>query len=113
MSKDCPAEVIHAGAALIKARRSAESLSAAVDLAVAALGPAVDVMTKEHGAKRMQAGATLALLRQAQMAHGLVMDAHDKLRAVLAECDVAEPTDRQILAALGERDTERQIASIR
>jgi N-acetylglucosamine kinase-like BadF-type ATPase len=98
MPKECPPQVIETGKALIKVRKSAASLSAAVEHAIAALGPAIDVMVKEHGAKVMQAGETLALLRKIQMAEGEAMAAHNKLRSVLCDCDVAEPTDEQVLS---------------
>lgn len=96
MPKECPPQVIEAGRALIKVRKASQSLSAAVEHAIAALGPAVDVMVNDHGARVMQSGETLALLRQIQMGEGLAMAAHNKLRSVLCDCDVAEPTNEQI-----------------
>lgn len=92
----CPPEVVEAGRALIDARKTAHTLSEAIDEAIAKLGPAVAVMVKAHGAKVMQSGTAYAKLRKAQAAYGLVMEAHDSLRAVLIECGVDQPTDEQI-----------------
>ncbi len=96
MPKPCPPEVIEAGRALVNARRVSESLSDLIDLAIMKLGPAVDVMVKEGGAKRMEAGSAYAKLRQAQMAFGLICDAHNDLRQVLGTYDYSEPTNEQI-----------------
>lgn len=96
MAHKCPNEVIEAGRALVKARKRAEEMSDAIDAAFPKIEDAVVHMNKAHGAKRMQAGGTIARLRQAQAALGLVMEAHDLLRHVLKECDVAEPTDDEI-----------------
>lgn len=96
MAHKCPPEVIEAGRALVKARKAADHMSDLIDDAFPKIETAVVHMHKEHGAKRMQAGATLARLRQAQMAVGLLMEAHDLLRHVLKECDVEEPTDAEI-----------------
>lgn len=96
MPKACPQEVIDAGRALVGARKSADNLSELIDEAIAKLGPAVDVMVKNGGAKRMEAGSALAKLRQAQMAYGLICDAHNDLRQVLGTYDYSEPTNEQI-----------------
>lgn len=96
MPKPCPDEVVETGRALIKARKLAESMSDNIGIAIAELGEAINVMVKDHGAKAMQAGSAIAKLRQAQAAYGLIMDAHNDLRKVLAECDVDAPTDAQV-----------------
>lgn len=96
MPKPCPPEVIAAGRALIGARKIAHSLSEAIDEAIEALGPAVDVMATDHGSKRMSAGMAYAKLRQAQMAYGLICEAHESLRLELGKRDVDEPTDDQV-----------------
>ncbi len=96
MPKPVPPEVVEAGRALIVARKAAYALSEAIDAACAALGPAVDVMTKDHGAKHMEAGQAYANLRIAQSAYGLVMEAHESLRQVLGKHDVESPTDDQV-----------------
>ena len=96
MPKKCPDEVIAAGRALIDARKCAWKLSELIDEALAQLEPAVDHMVKVHGAKRMQSGEALVLLREAQTAVGKVMMAHQSLRQVLVGCDVEEPTDDQV-----------------
>ncbi len=98
MPKECPKEVIETGRNLIKARKSASLMSEHIDEAIKALHPAIDVMVKQHGAKHMQAGTGLAKLRKAQAVLGLIMEAHDSLRCVLAECDVEQPTDEQVLS---------------
>jgi len=96
MPKPCPPEVIEAGRALVTARKTADNLSELIDEAIARLGPAVDVMVKEGGAKRMEAGSAHSKLRQAQMAFGLICEAHNDLRQVLGTYDYSEPTDAQI-----------------
>lgn len=96
MPKACPPEVIEAGKALVAARKCADNLSDYIDEAIAKLGPAVDHMVKEGGAKRMEAGSAHSKLRQAQMAFGLICEAHNDLRQVLGSYDYAEPTDAQI-----------------
>ena len=96
MPKKCPDEVIAAGRALIDARKLAWNLSETIDEAIAQLGPAVDTMVKGHGSKRMSAGPAYTKLRQAQMAYGLICEAHDALRAELGKRDVEEPTDDQV-----------------
>lgn len=93
---DCPDEVIAAGRALIVARKTAWQLSMEIDSALAMLYDAVNVVTAKHGAKVMQAGEAYTKLRKAQTAYGLVMEAHDSLRAVLIECGIDQPTDAQI-----------------
>jgi hypothetical protein len=95
MPKDCPPEVIECGKALILARKRANSMSGDIDEALAKLEGAIEAM-KPHGAKRMQAGEAIVLLRKAQAAQGFIMQAHNSLRHVLNECDVAEPTDVQV-----------------
>lgn len=93
---ECPSEVIEAGRALIGARKQAKEMSDAIDKALAVLDGAVAVMTEKHGAKVMQSGTAYSKLRKAQQAYGLIMEAHDSLRAVLIECNVDQPTDGQI-----------------
>ncbi len=98
MAKPVPDSVVSTGKALILARKSAEHTSDLINDALAALEHAVDDMVKDHGAKAMQAGETIQLLRDAQRCHGLVMQAHNALRRVLTECDVEQPTDAQVLS---------------
>jgi hypothetical protein len=95
---DCPDEVIAAGRALTVARKTAWNLTQDIDAALAALYDATNVVTTKHGAKVMQAGTAHVKLRQAQAAYGLIMEAHDSLRAVLIECGIDQPTDAQILS---------------
>ena len=96
MPKPCPPEVVEAGKALVAARLAARFLSTEIDTALAALEPAINVMTKDHGAKRMEAGSAYAKLRIAQSAYGLVMEAHESLRQVLVKWDVEPPSDEQV-----------------
>lgn len=96
MPKPCPEEVIAAGRALIDARKAAWRLSELIDEALAQLEPAIDTMVKGHGSKRMTAGTAYAKLRQAQMAYGLICEAHESLRLEMGKRDVAEPTDDQV-----------------
>ncbi len=98
MPKPTPNEVIETGKALIKARKSAALMSEHVDEAIGKLHAAIAVMTKDHGARAMQAGEALTKLRKAQTALGLIMEAHNSLRCVLTECDVEQPTDAQVLS---------------
>jgi hypothetical protein len=98
MPKPVPNEVVETGKSLIKARKSAGIMSEHIDEAISKLHGAIEVMTKEHGAKAMQAGSALAKLRKAQAALGYIMDAHNDLRGVLHECDVEQPTDAQVLS---------------
>jgi hypothetical protein len=44
----------------------------------------------------MSAGPAYTKLRQAQMAYGLICEAHDALRQELGKRDVEEPTDDQV-----------------
>lgn len=92
----CPDEVIAAGRALIEARKVAARLSELIDAAALALVPAANVMVEKHGSKHMSAGTAYAKLRQAQMAYGLICEAHEDLRLELGRRDVDEPTDDQV-----------------
>ncbi len=98
MANPVPDSVVATGKALILARKSAEHTSDLINDALAALESAVDDMVKDHGAKAMEAGECIQLLREAQRCHGLVMQAHNSLRKVLAERDVEQPTDAQVLS---------------
>jgi len=94
--KDCPKDVVATGRSLIKARKFAKKASQKIDEAIAELESATDTMRAEHGAKAMQSGEAIALLRDAQRSYGLIMQAHNSLRGVLVECDVEQPTDDQV-----------------
>lgn len=96
MPKPCPESVIETGRALIAARKLALAMSDKIDIVIASLTEHAVPDMKEHGALVMQAGATIAKLRQAQAAYGFIMDGHNDLRLVLAECDVESPTDAQV-----------------
>lgn len=98
MASPAPDSVVTTGKALILARKSAEHMSDLINDALAALETAIDDMVKGHGAKAMQAGECIQLLREAQRSHGLVMQAHNSLRKVLIDCDVEQPTDAQVLS---------------
>lgn len=98
MPKPCPDEVIETGKSLIKARKAAALMSEQIDDALGKLHGAIEVMTKNHGARAMQAGEAFTKLRKAQSALGLIMEAHNSLRCVLTECDVEQPTDNQVLS---------------
>jgi len=96
-----PKSVIRAGAALIKARRTAVLLATQIDEAIVAIGDATNDLVESHQLKHMQAGEALVLLRQAQTAPGLVMQAHDSVRKAISARGVEEPTDDEIVAVLG------------
>lgn len=101
MSKNpCPNSVKNAGAHLVKARRMAEALVDQIQVAYAAVkATQADMVPK--GAKVMEYGRALANLAEAAKAEGLIGDAHNCLRQGLARCDVDEPTDADIVSALG------------
>ncbi len=96
-----PKSVIRAGAKLIAARRTAVLLATQIDEAITAIGDATNELVESHQLKHMQAGEALVLLRQAQAAPGLVMQAHDSVRKAISARGVEEPTDEEIVAVLG------------
>ena len=96
----CPASVKNAGAQLVKLRRMGEALTAQAIVAMDAVrATQADMMPL--GAKRMEYGQGFALLAEAMKAEGLIGQAHNSFRQALVRLDVAEPTDADIVSALG------------
>lgn len=111
MPKKCPPEVIAAGAALVHIRLRAAALADEIDTALPTIRKGIAAVVDGHGAKNMQAGTAIRKLRELQGGEGLAGEAHDSLRKVLAEVDIAEPTDAEIKAFIG--DLTARVASIR
>lgn len=95
------APVVKAGAALIRARRTAEELDKDIEAAIAAIKDAAVELAPMHGLKLMQAGSAYAKLRQAQAAHGLIMDAHNDVRLAIKSVGLEEPTDAELVSNTG------------
>lgn len=93
--------IVKAGAALLRARRAAEELDKDIDAAIVAIREAATELAPIHGLKHMQAGASYASLRQAQMALGLVMKAHDDVRTAIKSVGLQEPTDAELVGNAG------------
>lgn len=98
----CPAEVVRAGARLVALRRLAKRLEDAIDEALPDIQEGINCVVDKHGAAYVQAGEAKTLLRTAQTAAGLIMQAHNSLRLVLVERGIAEPTGDQIITLLAE-----------
>lgn len=104
-----PESVILAGAALIMARTTAETLEKEVDAAILAIEAAAGELVKSHGLKHMQAGEAYAILREVQGTKGRIMMAHNSVRAAITAAGIPEPTDEEIVKAIGNN----RAASIR
>ena len=111
MPKPCPPEVIAAGSALVHIRLRAAALAQEIDEALPVIRKGIAAVVDGHGAKNMQAGTAIRKLRELQAGEGLAGEAHDSLRKVLSEFDIAEPTDAEIKGFI--RDLEARVASIR
>lgn len=110
----CPDCVVRAGTRLVEIRMLAEKLEDAIDKALPDIREAIGHVVEKHGARRAQAGESLALLRQAQATPGNIAHAHDVLRLVLVSKGIAEPTDAQIVSTMTEKAApDVEIESIR
>ena len=102
---DC---VHQCGGALVVARhtadKAADKVVADIDKTIASLNGSMPEM-KKLGWRKMQYATALRKLNEARAAAIsaplLIMEAHDSLRKCLAEYDIAEPTDDELVSIIG------------
>jgi len=93
---ECPEEVVKAGQALMKARRSAAKLEGEVLDALAKVRGATKHMVDHHDALDMQSGEAEKLLLELVAALPNVKVAHNSLQAPMHDCNVKTPTNEQL-----------------
>lgn len=96
---ECPKSVIEAGRAMVNARKSAAKLEAEIFDALEKTRVATSHVCDEHGALHMQSGEAEKLLLECAAGLQNLKIAHDSLRKVLCECNIAQPTNEQLKAA--------------
>jgi hypothetical protein len=109
MTDKIKVECVHkCGGSLVNTRhvldKSAEKGVKAIDQTIAELEASMPEM-KKHGWRKMQYATALRKLNEARAAlisaPLLVMEAHDSLRGHLAACNIAEPTDEELVPIIG------------
>ncbi len=110
---ECPKSVLQAGLQLVKLRRMCKQVELQAMLAQTALGPATKEVCEKFGARYMESGETETLLHEIAAVAGKAKMAHNSVRKVLADCDVAEPTNNQLRDEAKQTGENAEVASWR
>ena len=100
MKIPCPTKTKRAGAETLKARRMASDLVEQLFVTRAAVKDAARDL-KQYGLKEMEIGEGLEILMSLMDADARIMRAHNSFRPLLGRCNVAEPTDEDLVGAYG------------